>query len=117
MNLNHKRLEVWKESIELVKIIYTMTANFPKSELFGLTSQLRRAGVSIVSNIAEGCSRKSSVERKRFFEISRSSLVEIDTQLEISLNLNYLTNEDLDNLSELLNKLFAKLSNLISKTN
>jgi len=116
LNLNHKRLEVWKESIELVKIIYTMTANFPKSELFGLTSQLRRASVSIVSNIAEGCSRKSSVERKRFFEISRSSLVEIDTQLEISLNLNYLTNEDLDNLSELLNKLFAKLSNLISKT-
>jgi four helix bundle protein len=117
LNLNHKKLEVWKESIELIKIIYTITANFSKSELFGLTSQLRRAGVSIASNIAEGCSRKSSIERKRFFEISRSSLVEIDTQLEISFNLNYVAGVDLERLSEPINKLFVKLSNLISKTN
>jgi len=117
LNLNHKKLEVWKESIELVKVIYNITANFPKSELFGLSSQLRRAGVSIASNIAEGCSRKFSIERKRFFEISRSSLVEIDTQLEISLQLNYVKNGELEILSESINKLFAKLSNLILKTN
>ncbi|MEO8211494.1 MAG: four helix bundle protein [bacterium] len=117
LNLNHKRLEVWKESLDLIKYIYTITTNFPKSELFGLTSQLRRAAVSIASNIAEGCSRKSVHERKRFFEISRSSLVEIDTQLEISFNLKYLTVEDFKNLNEPVNKLFAKLSNLILKTN
>ncbi|MCY7361462.1 MAG: four helix bundle protein, partial [Ignavibacteria bacterium] len=68
------------------------------------------------SNIAEGCSRKSLVEKKRFFEIARSSLVEVDTQLEISMMLNYISQNDLNNLNELLNKLFAKLSNLILKT-
>ncbi len=91
LNLNHKRLEVWKLSIDLIKLIYKLTENFPRSELFGITNQVRRASVSIASNIAEGCSRKSLTERKRFFEISRSSLVEADTQLEICRSLNYIT--------------------------
>jgi len=116
LNLNHKKLEVWKESMQLVKAIYSITINFPKSEMFGLTSQLRRAGVSITSNLAEGCARKSWMERKRFFEIARSSLVEIDTQLEISFQLKYLTREELIKLNEPINRLFARLSNLILKT-
>jgi four helix bundle protein len=88
MNLSHKKLDVWKFSIELVDKIYLLTKTFPKEELFGLTNQLRRASVSVTSNLAEGLSRTSSNEKCRFLEISRSSVVEIDTQIEISVRLN-----------------------------
>ncbi len=113
LNLSHKKLEVWKLSIKLTKIIYQLTENFPKSELFGITSQLRRASVSIASNLAEGCARKSVFERKRFFEISRSSLVEVDTQLEICQELNYLDEFSASAVNQILNLLFAKLSTFI----
>lgn len=116
LNLNHKKLEVWKISIDLIKVLYTLTQQFPKSELFGITNQIRRAAVSISSNLAEGSSGKSQLERKRFFEISRSSLVEIDTQIEILFLLKYLNEKDLEYLNEIVNKLFAKLTNLIIKT-
>jgi four helix bundle protein len=92
-----------------------ITTKYPKEELFGLVSQTRRAAVSISANIAEGASRKSLTERKRFFEISRSSLVEVDTHIEIAKELKYLSNEILSDLEKDLNKLFAKLSNLIKK--
>lgn len=115
LNLSHKKLDVWNHSIELIKIIYKLTENFPKHEIYGLSGQIRRASVSIASNIAEGCSRKSTLEKKRFLEISRSSLVEVDTQLIISKELNYLNDIELETFNELLNKLFAKLSNLIIK--
>ncbi len=110
-------MDVWKKSIELVKKIYKITERFPQSEIYGLTNQLRRAAISIPSNIAEGSSRSSPVERRRFFEISRSSLAEIDTQLEIAIHLGFLHIDDQDNLSELMNNSFALLSNLITKTN
>lgn len=74
LKLNHKKLNVWTLSLSLIKDLYKMTENFPKSEIFGITNQIRRAAVSIASNIAEGASRKSMSERKRFYEISRSSL-------------------------------------------
>ena len=116
LNLSHKKLDVWEHSIELIKIIYKLTEEFPKNEIFGITNQMRRCSVSISSNIAEGCSRKSTNEKRRFFEISRSSLVELDTQLEISLQLSYLDLNNMNYIDELINKLFAKLSNLILKT-
>ena len=116
LNLSHKKLEVWKLSNELFKQLYKLTDNFPKNEIFGITNQIRRAAVSIASNLAEGCARKSSVEKKRFFEIARSSLVEIDTQLEISSELKYIDKIEMDNLNEIFNKLFAKLSRLILNT-
>ena len=77
---------------------------------------MRRAAISVASNIAEGSSRNSSIERKRFFVISRSSLVEIDTQLEISLELGFLKKEDYNELSVKINKLFAFISKLIQNT-
>ena len=110
LKLNHKKLTVWKKCIELVKTVYFITKTFPKEELFGITSQLRRASVSVPSNIAEEASRKSTVERARFFEIARSSLVEIDTQIEISLELDYLTKRDIIKLDKLSNEVFAMLS-------
>ena len=116
LKLNHKRLEVWSLSLDFIKVIYSVTQSFPKNEMFGLTSQMKRAAVSVTSNLSEGSSRISRLERKRFFEISRSSLVEIDTQLEIAHRLGYLTEQNLNNLNEMINKLFAKLTNLILKT-
>ncbi len=115
IKLNHKKLDVWKLSLELTTKIYELTKLFPASEMYGLTSQLRRAAVSITSNIAEGAARSSKKERNRFYEMSRSSLVEVDTQLLIALKLNYVSEEDIHRLDELVNHLFAKLSNLISK--
>ena len=116
LNLNHKRLDVWKVSIDVVSDIYKLTGNFPQAEQYGFTNQLRRAAVSIPSNIAEGSSRSSTTERKRFYEIARSSLVEIDTQLEISTKLGYCAEGHLTILSEKINHLFALLSRLIEKS-
>ncbi|NOX64796.1 MAG: four helix bundle protein [Chlorobi bacterium] len=113
LKLNHKNLEVWKVSFNLVKEVYVVTKFYPKEELFGLVSQMRRAAVSITSNIAEGAARKSKIERARFYEIARASLVELDTQFEISLELNYIENKRIGNIDKLLNHTFALLSNLI----
>jgi len=114
IKLNHKKLNVYKASIELVSEIYKLTNSFPASENFGLTSQLRRASVSIPSNISEGSARSSDAERKRFLQIARSSLVEVDTQIEISLKLNYLNEEDIIHLSDLSNQVFAMLSKMMN---
>ena len=88
--LAHKNLEVYKIALELVKEVYLITKKFPKEEQFALTNQLRRAIVSVCSNLAEGSARFSKLENKRFYEISRSSLVEVDTQFEIAFSLDYL---------------------------
>jgi four helix bundle protein len=85
-----KDLEIWQRSIKLVENIYAATQNFPKEEIYGLTSQLRRAAVSIPSNIAEGFSRASNREYKQFLYVSRGSCAEVVTQIIISRNLNYI---------------------------
>jgi four helix bundle protein len=117
LNLGHKSLDVWKLSLNLISNIYKLTELYPKSELYALISQMRRSSVSVACNIAEGASRKSSLERKRFYEISRSSLIELDTQLEISLKLGYINDNSINDLSNLVNHIFAMLSKLIEKTN
>ena len=116
LKLNHKNLDVWRLAVKLVSLIYQLTSKYPKEEIYGLTNQTRRASVSISANIAEGASRKSLVERKRFYEIARSSLVEVDNHIEIAKELNYLNPEALNLLGEKLNELFAKLSKFIEKT-
>ncbi len=116
LKLNHKKLEVWKMSISFITDIYKLTESYPKSEIYGLINQSRRTAVSIASNIAEGASRKSIIERKRFYEIARSSTVELDTQLEISLVLGYSLGEELKIISDKINHLFAMLSKLIERT-
>lgn len=116
LKLNHKKLKVWKCSLLLVTEIYNITTQFPTVEKFGLISQMRRAAISISSNISEGASRKSQKERSRFYEIARSSLVELDTQIELSKELGYLKNIDKTVLSELINATFALLSKMISRT-
>lgn len=90
----HKDLEAWKESINFVTKVYNVTNKFPKSEMFGLTNQIRRSVVSIPSNIAEGCARYSDKETARFLDIALGSVAELETQLIISKNLGYLSTID-----------------------
>lgn len=113
LDLNHKKMDVWKESIIFTKKLYSVTENFPKYEMYGIVSQMRRAAVSVSSNISEGASRFSKRERVRFFEIARSSLVELDTQLELSIELGYLELIDQQEIDSQINILFAMLSKLI----
>lgn len=113
LDLGHKKLIVYKRSIELVSDIYIKTNGFPSEERYGLVSQIRRSAVSVPSNIAEGASRKSINERKRFYEISRSSLVELDTQIELSIHLNYLTINETVTIEKPSNEIFAMLSKMV----
>lgn len=96
----HKRLELWKKSIEMVTKVYEVTKEFPREEVYGLTSQLRKAAVSVPSNIAEGLTRRSSAEKLHFLSISQGSCSEIDTQAEIALRLGFLTEKQFDLLEE-----------------
>ena len=86
----HKDLDVWKEAIQLVEDVYKITRSFPKEEMYGLTSQLRRAAVSIPSNIAEGAARNSTKEFIQFLHMSLGSLSEVETQMIIANRLDYL---------------------------
>lgn len=115
LELKHKKLRVWKAGIEFVKEIYLITESFPDREKYGLVSQLRRASVSVPSNISEGASRISGTERKRFYEIARSSLVEADTQIELSIQLGLISRNECEKLAERANMIFAMLSNMIKK--
>lgn len=85
-----KELEIWKKGVSLTTNIYKATASFPKEEMYGLTSQIRRAAVSIPSNIAEGAGRNSDAEFVRFLSISSGSCCELETQLIIAVNLDFL---------------------------
>lgn len=91
---SHKDLDVWKNAISFVTDIYRVSHTFPSSEIYGLTSQMRRAAVSVPSNIAEGAARGSKKEFVRFLHISLGSLAELETQLLIATNLEYLENTD-----------------------
>ncbi|HJX89733.1 MAG TPA: four helix bundle protein [Pyrinomonadaceae bacterium] len=108
----HEKLDLWKKAIEFVVSIYKATESFPKDEKFGLTSQLRRAAVSIVANIAEGAGRKSSKEFRQFLSHSQGSASEVDTELVIAHRLNYLSRMDYDNLSEDLDHIGRMLTRL-----
>ena len=114
LNLSHKNLEVYKISLKLVEEVYKVTKQFPKEEQFVLISQIRRAAISVCSNIAEGAARISKLEKKRFYEISRSSLVELDTQFEISLILHYHETGQINELEQYLESTFRMLSKMIS---
>jgi len=105
-------LQAWKESHKLVLMVYQATKNFPKEELFGLTSQIRRAAVSITSNIVEGFSRNSLKEKTQFYYISKGSISELQSQLLIAKDLMYISKEDFDKIavqSIVANKLISGL--------
>ena len=110
----HKDLRVWQQSIEMVTSIYLLTRSFPKEELFGLVSQLRRAAVSVPSNIAEGYARSTDKEKLHFLRISSGSMSEIETQLMLCLNLEYIEMDKYEELSETVTSVWKQLNSLIS---
>ena len=110
----HKDFRVWQQSIEMVTSIYLMTQSFPKEEIFGLTSQLRRASVSVPSNIAEGYARGTDKEKLHFLRISSGSMSEVETQLILGLNLGYIDQEKYNELSETVTSVWKQLNSLIS---
>ncbi|WP_221205410.1 four helix bundle protein [Xanthomonas arboricola] len=100
--------------MELVEMIYRFTEIFPEQERYGLTAQLRRAAVSIPSNIAEGAARRSTPDYARFLSIARGSLSELDTQVQIAVRLGYSNTEDEDIVSQQVDQVFAKLTALMN---
>ncbi|MEY8758730.1 four helix bundle protein [Chryseobacterium tongliaoense] len=111
---NFKELLVWQKSIEFVTEIYRITETFPKNETYGLISQIRRASVSIPSNIAEGNSRRSKPDYLQFLKISRGSCAEVETQLIISKNLNFLNENDYMKLNGNIIEILKMLNGLIN---
>ena len=109
----HKKLILWKRSIDLVSLIYRTVNNFPREEEFGLKSQMRRAAVSVPSNIAEGLTRATKGDKLRFLNITRGSLSELDAQVEISATLGYLSKQQKSVVDENLTAVEQLLSGLI----
>ena len=106
---------MWKKSIEMVKGIYLLTKRFPNEEVYGLTSQMRRAAISIPSNIAEGKSRRSKSEYVQFLYVALGSAAELETQTIIARELKYINEEQADNFLENLNHVARMLQSLITK--
>ena len=115
MKRAHKNLDVWKEGVALATDIYRITESFPKSEIYGLSSQMRRAVVSISSNIAEGAARNSDKEFAQFLNIAGGSLSELDTQIEIATNLGFVDIAQKQVIEEKIESIAKKLAGLIGK--
>ena len=113
MEKSHKRLDVWQKSIALAKSIYEVTGIYPPEEKYGLVSQMRRAAVSIPSNIAEGAARQTNKDTLQFFIIARSSLSELDTQIELSCSFGIIDSNNYQNLQNQLDTVDSLLSGLI----
>lgn len=114
LQLNHQQLDIYKISRTFLKECYFATKKFPAEEKFALTQQIKRAAISVHLNLAEGFSRKSLTERKRFFEISRGSLIEIDAAFDISSDLSYCSKAELEEMGLYMVRCFTMLSKLIS---
>jgi four helix bundle protein len=112
---SYQDLEIWKLSIGFVKQIYQLTQKFPKTDIYGLTNQIRRAAISIPSNIAEGQGRNSAREFRQFLAIALGSVAEIETQLIIAKEIAYLTQEELASLLATLDRM-RKMTKGLSKS-
>ncbi|MCF8261103.1 MAG: four helix bundle protein [Melioribacteraceae bacterium] len=113
MDKPHRKLNVWKKSISLVKEVYAITCSFPKSEEYGHKNQIRRCSVSIAANIAEGSARKTTKDKIHFYIISRGSISELDTLITISLELGFINNLQSDSVNKSVIEIDKMLSGLI----
>jgi four helix bundle protein len=113
LTLNHQKLDVYQALKRFVLECYKLSKSLPPDEKFGMISQIRRAALSVHLNVAEGCSRKSEVERRRYYEIARGSLIEIDAALDIAKELDYLEAISVENLGDQMIKCFKMLTGLI----
>lgn len=112
---HYRDLVVWQKSVDWVEAIYSATGRWPGDERYGLTGQVRRAAVSVPSNVAEGCARRSSAEFLRFLSIARGSLAEVETQLIIATRLRYLDQSEAQPLFAAADEISRMLAGLISK--
>ena len=117
LQLAHTKLDVFQFSQLLVLECYKTTKKFPTEEKFALVQQIRRAAISVHLNIAEGCSRKSKLERTRYFEIARGSVIEIDTAIGIACKLTYITSDCLHPLGDTIVRTFKILTGMINHRN
>jgi four helix bundle protein len=107
-----EKLEVWKNSVELTKLIYSVTNEFPENEKFGLISQLRRASISVASNLAEGTSRQTNKDKANFTTMAYSSLMEVLNQVILSTELKYINEEDYNRIRVEIEKISRMLNAL-----
>lgn len=114
LKLAHTKLDVFQESQSLALECYKISRRLPGDERFSMVQQLRRAALSVHLNLAEGCSRRSKAERSRYCEISRGSVIEIDSCLDLAVQLNYVTLSDLQRLGKCIIKVFKLLSGMIN---
>jgi four helix bundle protein len=112
---HYRDLLVWQKAVDWVEAIYAATRSWPQDERFGLTSQIRRAAVSVPSNIAEGCARRSTAEFLRFLSIARGSLAEVETQIIVATRLSYLDQTSQTPLLEAADEISRMLAGLIAK--
>ncbi len=113
MGMRFEDLKIWQKGMELVKIIYKITSNFPQNEIFALTSQVRRSAVSIPSNIAEGKGRSSTKEFINFLHIALGSLYELKTQIDIAKDLSYISDKDFTIIENKIIELDKMINSLI----
>ncbi|MEQ8535293.1 MAG: four helix bundle protein [Imperialibacter sp.] len=114
LNLAHTKLDVFQQSRKLTLECYRITKAFPSDEKYAMVQQIRRAALSVHLNIAEGCSRRSVAERRRYFEIARGSVIEVDTAFDIAEQLQYVKLKSIEHLGELIISCFKQLTGMIS---
>jgi len=112
---SYRDLIVWQKSMDVVTLIYKLVKQFPDDEKFGLISQIKRSSVSVPSNIAEGYGRNHTKDYIRFLNIARGSLYEMQTQLQVALNLDFIVEEDLNEINSLSVEVEKMLNSLINK--
>ncbi len=115
MEKPHKKLNVWQVAMKVAQMVYKLTNAFPADERFGLVSQMRRAAISIPSNIAEGAARQGKREFKNFLSMAQGSLSELDTQIELAVLLSYLNQENLKEITEAMLQVDKMLTGLIRR--
>lgn len=114
LKLNHQKLDVYIASRKFAIACYRFSRTLPSEEKFGMITQIRRAALSVHLNIAEGASRKSESERKRYYEIARGSIIEIDAAMDIAYDLDYIGNYDVNDIGEPMVRVFQMLSRMIT---
>jgi len=114
LQLAHKQLDIYTVAKSFVQCCYQLTKTLPPDERFNMIQQIRRAALSVQLNIAEGASRKSFAERKRFYEIARGSVIEIDAALDIAAELQYIKKEEQGKLGELMIRTFQMLTKMVA---
>ena len=113
LDLSHKKLKAWQKAILLLPLIYRLCEKLPRDETYNLIGQMKRAGLSVSNNLAEGSARKSKPEKNRFYEVARSSLVEVDNCLIASIAVRYLKKDDLKEVDAAIVEVFKLITGLI----